>query len=48
MDDMTLFDNMTTAQVAQMEVGAVAFVLFAIGILCGLFVFHILSRRWFT
>ena len=28
------------------EVSAVAFILFAIGVLIGLIVFHILSRRW--
>lgn len=30
------------------EVSAVAFILFAIGILIGLIVFHILSRRWYA
>lgn len=28
------------------EISAVAFILFAIGVLIGLIVFHILSRRW--
>ena len=30
------------------EVSAVAFILFAIGILIGLIVFHIISRRWYA
>lgn len=34
--------------VASVEIAAVAFILFAIGILIGLVFFHIFSRRWFA
>lgn len=42
-----LANNFTDAsQVAGMEVVAVAFILFAIGMVAGILIFDILSKRW--
>lgn len=35
-----------TADVSLVEGCAVAFILFAVGVLVGLIAFHVLSRRW--
>lgn len=31
-----------------MQIGAIAFISFALGVVIGIIVFHILSRRWFA
>lgn len=50
MEDTQVIDivsGMTdTTQVAGMEVVAVAFILFAIGMVAGILIFDILSKRW--
>lgn len=41
-------DLTDSTQVAGMEVVAVAFILFAIGMVAGILIFDILSKRWFV
>ena len=52
MEDTQVIDivsGMTdTTQAAGMEVCAVAMILFAIGVIVGVLVFDVLSKRWFA